>query len=45
MEDDSVTLRDRDSLEQVRMPVDGLAEELVGRLEAPWNSPKLGAAS
>ena len=32
MEDDTVTLRDRDTLEQVRMPVAGLADELSGRL-------------
>src|SRR5262249_51781022 len=42
LEDDTVTLRDRDSLEQVRVPVEGLGDELVGRLEAPWQSPKLG---
>jgi glycyl-tRNA synthetase len=32
MEDDTVTLRDRDTLEQVRMPVAGLADELASRL-------------
>jgi glycyl-tRNA synthetase len=42
MDDDTVTLRDRDSLEQVRVPIEGLGDELVGRLEAPWRSPKLG---
>jgi len=42
-DDDTVTLRDRDSLEQVRVPIDGLADELVARLEAPWRSPKLEA--
>jgi glycyl-tRNA synthetase (class II) len=42
MEDDTVTLRDRDSLEQTRVPVEGLAEELAGRLSRPWTSPKLG---
>jgi glycyl-tRNA synthetase len=42
MEDDTVTLRDRDSLEQIRVPIEGLGNELVGRLEAPWQSPKLG---
>jgi glycyl-tRNA synthetase len=42
MEDDTVTLRDRDTLEQVRAPVEGLAEELAGRLEQPWRTPKLG---
>jgi glycyl-tRNA synthetase len=40
-EDDTVTLRDRDSLEQVRVPVEGLGDELVKRLHAPWKSPKL----
>jgi glycyl-tRNA synthetase len=42
MQDDTVTLRDRDSLEQVRIPIDGLGDELMRRLEAPWTSPKLG---
>ena len=41
-DDDTVTLRDRDSLEQVRVPVDGLAEELETRLDAPWQTPKSG---
>src|SRR6478672_1709731 len=45
MEEDTVTLRDRDSLEQVRVPIEGLGDELVGRLEAPWRSPKLGRAA
>lgn len=43
MEDDTVTLRDRDSLEQVRVPIAGLADELAARLEQPWRSPKLAA--
>jgi glycyl-tRNA synthetase len=42
MEDDTVTLRDRDSLEQVRVSIEGLADQLAGRLEQPWQSPKLG---
>jgi glycyl-tRNA synthetase len=42
MEDDTVTLRDRDSLEQTRVPVEGLADELAGRLDQPWRTPKLG---
>jgi glycyl-tRNA synthetase len=42
--DDSVTLRDRDSLEQTRIPIDGLAAELLERLEQPWTSPKTAAA-
>jgi glycyl-tRNA synthetase len=41
MEDDTVTLRDRDSLEQVRVQIEGLPEELASRLEQPWQSPKL----
>jgi len=32
MEDDTVTLRDRDTLEQERLPVAELGDELVGRL-------------
>jgi glycyl-tRNA synthetase (class II) len=35
MEDDTVTLRDRDSLKQVRVPIEGLLDELAGRLEQP----------
>jgi glycyl-tRNA synthetase (class II) len=41
MTDDTVTLRDRDSLEQTRVPIEGLASELAGRLEQPWRTPKL----
>ncbi|MFZ9669849.1 MAG: glycine--tRNA ligase, partial [Solirubrobacterales bacterium] len=40
MEDGTVTLRDRDSLEQERLPIEGLVEEVAGRLVAPWTSPK-----
>ena len=40
--DDTVTLRDRDSLTQERVPIDGLADLLLARLEADWTSPKLG---
>jgi glycyl-tRNA synthetase len=42
MEDDTVTLRDRDSLEQIRVSSEGLGDELAGRLAAGWRSPKLG---
>jgi glycyl-tRNA synthetase len=42
MEDGTVTLRDRDSLEQVRLPAEGLGEALGARLDEPWSSPKLG---
>jgi glycyl-tRNA synthetase len=41
MEDDTVTLRDRDSLEQTRVPIAGLADDLAARLAQPWRSPKL----
>ncbi len=39
-DDDTVTLRDRDTLEQTRVPVEGLGEMLAERLEAEWKSPK-----
>jgi glycyl-tRNA synthetase len=42
MEDQTVTLRDRDSLTQDRIAIDALGGELEGRLAAPWQSPKLG---
>jgi glycyl-tRNA synthetase len=41
LEDETVTLRDRDSLEQTRIPAAGLAAELERRLGEPWRSPKL----
>jgi glycyl-tRNA synthetase len=44
VEDGTVTLRDRDSLEQVRVPRSELAGELGRRLAAPWRTPKLGVA-
>jgi glycyl-tRNA synthetase len=40
-EDRTVTLRDRDTLAQVRVAIDDLAGELARRLAAPWRSPKL----
>jgi glycyl-tRNA synthetase len=45
MDDDTVTLRDRDSLNQDRLPIADLADELTRRLKEPWTSPKLGAAA
>jgi glycyl-tRNA synthetase len=42
VEDQTVTLRDRDSLEQVRIPLDGVAAEIERRLAADWTSPKRG---
>jgi glycyl-tRNA synthetase len=41
MEDDTVTLRDRDTLEQERVPAEGLGDRLAAMLAEPWQSPKL----
>ncbi|HEX4720602.1 MAG TPA: glycine--tRNA ligase [Thermoleophilaceae bacterium] len=41
MEDETVTLRDRDSLEQIRLPIAQVADELEGRLKSDWQTPKL----
>jgi glycyl-tRNA synthetase len=43
LEDRTVTLRDRDSLEQSRVAIDELGDELQRRLAAPWKTPKLDA--
>ena len=43
LEDRTVTLRDRDSLEQTRIPIAELSDELERRLRADWRSPKLAA--
>ena len=40
LEDGTVTLRDRDTLEQERVAIDGLADDLAARLARPWRSPK-----
>jgi glycyl-tRNA synthetase len=42
IEDRTVTLRDRDSLAQERLAIDGIAEEIERRVHAPWSTPKLG---
>jgi glycyl-tRNA synthetase len=44
LEDETVTIRDRDSLEQQRVPIAQLADELESRLRQPWTSPKLLSA-
>src|SRR4051794_20452509 len=44
IEDGTVTLRDRDSLDQSRIAIDELGDELLRRIDAPWQSPKLAAA-
>jgi glycyl-tRNA synthetase len=43
LEDQTVTLRDRDRLVQVRLPIGELADVIRGRLSEPWRSPKLDA--
>ena len=40
LEDRTVTLRDRDSLAQERVPIAELGDEIERRLRAPWTSPK-----
>jgi glycyl-tRNA synthetase len=42
LEDQTVTLRERDSLAQDRIAIEALGEELERRVAAPWTSPKLG---
>jgi glycyl-tRNA synthetase len=41
VEDRTVTLRDRDSLAQERVPIEGIADEIERRVTAPWATPKL----
>jgi glycyl-tRNA synthetase len=41
LEDETVTVRDRDSLAQERIPIAELGDELERRLREPWTSPKL----
>jgi glycyl-tRNA synthetase len=40
LEDDTVTVRDRDTLAQERLPIGELAGEFARRLAAPWHTPK-----
>ncbi len=40
IEDRTVTLRDRDSLAQERLPIEGIAQEIERRVNAPWKTPK-----
>jgi glycyl-tRNA synthetase len=42
LKDRTVTLRDRDSTEQVRIAIGELADDVERRLREPWRSPKLG---
>jgi glycyl-tRNA synthetase len=41
LEDETVTVRDRDSLAQERIGIAELGDELERRLREPWTSPKL----
>jgi glycyl-tRNA synthetase len=40
LEDDTITIRDRDSLAQERIPLGGARAFLLDRLAQPWQSPK-----
>jgi glycyl-tRNA synthetase len=42
LENGTVTLRDRDSLEQTRVPAVEVPDMLAARVQAGWRSPKLG---
>jgi glycyl-tRNA synthetase len=42
LEDDTVTLRDRDSLAQERVPIGGAGAKLADVLARPWSTPKQG---
>jgi glycyl-tRNA synthetase len=42
LEDRTVTLRNRDSLTQERLPIEGIAENIERRVVAAWKTPKLG---
>jgi glycyl-tRNA synthetase len=42
LQDGTVTLRDRDTLAQERVAIEGLADDLERRLQSEWRSPKLG---
>jgi glycyl-tRNA synthetase len=45
LEDETVTLRDRDSLAQDRIAISDLGDEIERRLRAPWTSPKIPFAN
>ena len=45
LEDDTVTIRDRDSLAQERIPLGGARVFLLDRLSQPWLSPKTRLAA
>jgi glycyl-tRNA synthetase len=39
LQDRTVTLRDRDTLEQVRVPMDQIVSEIGRRIDQPWRRP------
>ena len=39
LEDGTVTIRDRDSMAQERIPADGVPAEIQRRLRLPWQRP------
>ena len=41
LSDGTVTVRERDSLDQRRVAIDALAGELADALAEPWQTPKL----
>jgi glycyl-tRNA synthetase len=43
LEDDTVTIRDRDSLAQERIPIAGARALLLDRLAGDWTTPKTGS--
>jgi glycyl-tRNA synthetase len=42
LEDDTITIRDRDSLEQDRIPISRARELVLERLQQEWSTPKSG---
>jgi glycyl-tRNA synthetase len=40
LEDDTITIRERDSLAQERLPIDGASAYLEDALARPWATPK-----
>ena len=43
IEDDTITIRERDSLAQERISIARAREHLLDRLTTPWSSPKVGS--
>ena len=44
LEDDTITIRERDSLAQERISIARAREHVLDRLAEPWSSPKVDAA-